>query len=1178
MADNPIEVYLAASGGLNQSDSSVNASDDNAGHSLFENGDYRYQLNLHSGRSKSINEGALENFNSTLAVASYFQWNGSVWVAGAAPAGTNSARGKYEDHTEGKVYWAMQNSNGNDAVLMFNKAERKIYELIQWDGFNFSANFVSMAKISKFLILTDGNPDDATGMPPRVIDVTTINVLKATLNVNFSEYHISFVKWAPVDPPTIAPLNQDGNVFIKKGIRQFAYRLIYIGGFKSCFSPPSYFVTNEQLVQININNPSPKTGFSWSWTVKTPGFVFDYNNPANTAFDYTSPKFYEVVEFIEFAYRESVTANWKVFERLAVNTASYGGVTTFFDNGPAFNVADSEIGQYFDAVPLLSRGVEAIDNRPMFGNNLDDLPPMVDFDVTNVEVYSVQMTEDNWYQDVVALAGELSLRRMSFKENGVYKLGIIGKNYSSRSGLVQTLDKWSYTIPVNTDSDPQSIEDIHALGFKIPAAVKPAEWMVDYQIVRSNCLNIDMFIVGVVNNIKFLTIDLVGTKSDNSVATSDAIRSTIAGYYDSYNTGGAQYSLISRIISVIRQNRQVELADCTIIYFDITNWVLDTNHFLGQSVNPSNSVYYNFIPGDRVRFWSNELSDYTGIWTQHDEEIIEYTGTGVLISRPITLGYTTNRNNEAGTGPNKLYEIEIYRPKKYSTQNDVIFYEMGEWYPVSQPGTANRDFSKRDFTWSGSNQVTTSVVAGRTIYNKFPIINGDVWSVTKNFFYTVGGPEGITVFGAGFLGPFVSGGGTPAPFTVIDDYPVFPQMTPDKNNAAGIWEHNNGRPLVAYRYLPKQFNKATQIRFGGEFLEDSLFIGINNFQEGNQFIYPSEYGPIRALCNVSNVVVKAMGNIILVMGEEETWSVYVNRTTLEDLSGRSQVSLSDKVLGSFNTLLGSYGTLNPESVSRRNSRVIFWSEKQGKWVRYSDDGLTPISDRKMYNWFNDLSILLAPSYATATPARAITVFDNYFEEWVTHLEHADLPSTFRGYASYKGCSFSEDDKRWKTFYDFSAEFFAALENEVYSIVGSQIHIHYAGADHGSFYGVKKDCYWQPVANQEFRRKKTWKATALETTDQWSVTIEGDFKSNGALPQVTAMQLTDFTELEDAFWSDIKRDTNTPNKTGDDALNNGNVMRSKALTMLWKMNPAVTWYSFLNWVMASYTVSDKTLKK
>lgn len=1176
------EVILFPGGGLNQEDSVLTPPLGNDGHSLFEAGDYRYALNCRIGASQGTNTGALENLPSTLLVNSYYQWNGAAWVSGSAPAGTNTALNKYEDRTDGKIYWFIKNSNGNDAILMFVKSERKIYELIQWSGFHFS-NPIASCKINKYLIFTDGNPADSTGNAPRIIDVTTIYTLKSTLNTNFSEYHISFAKWAPVDPPTVELYDNLGNVFIKKGIRQFAYRFIYIGGFRSCWSPPSYFVSNELLVSININNPTPRTGFSWNFLIKTPGFIYDSNTPANTAFDFTDPRFYQVVEFIEYAYRESQFANWKVFERVSINTSSFNGQIVFYDNGPAFNVADNDIGQYFDAVPLLSRAVDAIDNRPMFGNNLDDLAPISNFDVTNVEIYSVQKQSDNWYDNVSTLVAPLSIRRMSFKENGVYKLGLIGKNKTGRSGLVQTVDKWSYTIPVNSQSNPQCIEDMHALGFKIPNSVIPADWMVDYQIVRSNCLNVEMFILGIVNDIRLMVIDAAATSaaSDNSASMTTPIRDSISAYFDNANTGGAQYSTISRIIAAVRRNAQGTVTTATLIYFDISNWSLDVDLGAGIPAPPSNAIYYNWAPGDRIRFWSNSLANMTGTWTQHDQEIIEYGGTSLVISRPQDMGYTKQRRDGEPVPANKTYTIEVYRPKKYSTQNDVIFYEMGEWYPVTQPGTANRDFSKRDFTWSGSGSVSTTTVGSKTIYNKFPIINGDVWLVTKNFYRGTGffTPPGYYLYSQGFMTPFV-GSSSILNFTVINDYAVWPQMTPDRTNASGIWEHNNGRPLVAYRYLPKQFEKSSQVRFGGKFLEDSLFIGINNFQEANQFLYPTEYGKIRALVNTSNTTVKNVGNILLAIGEEETWSIYVNRTTLEDLSGRTQVSLSDKVLGSYNTLLGSYGTLNPESISKKNSRVIFWSGKQGKWIRYSDDGLTPISDVKMYNWFNDLSILLLGQYGVGNDPKAITVFDNYYDEWITYLNHSSLPSTYRGYSSYKCVSFSEDDKRWRSVYDYTPELFAALENETYSIIGSTIHVHFEGTDFNSIYGVKKDSYWQPVANSQFRRTKVWEALGLQATDKWSFTaIEGDIKSNGANIQLSSLLLSDLQVIEEMYWSDLKRNQNTPNVAStDEGLIQGNPMRSRSLTLMLKLDPAVTWLSVLNWLVVKYNISELTVKK
>lgn len=1193
MADKDLQIILTPLGGANQDDSALAVTPGEGGLSAFTQGDYRYALNMRIGATFKNNDGSGENLPSTLPITNYFVWNGSAFVASSAAAGTNTAINKYEDRSEGKVYWVVKNSNNNHAILMYVKSEQKIYELLRWSGLNIS-NFVSLAKINKYLILTDGNPSDGSGNPPRIIDVTDIYKLKYTLDQPvapyvdpfFREYHISFAKWPPLLPMVLnnvafAPTN--GSIFISKGIYQFTFRYIYKGGFRSTWSPPSNFITNELLAAPNGGNPNPLVGQAKNFSMYALGFIFDYNIPANTAFTHLHPQFYNFAELVEFAYRDSQSANWKMYARFTVDptgVTGFASLATFSNSGPVINIADSEMGQYSDSVPFLSRAVEAIDNRPIFANNLDDLVPLDTFDVTNVEVYSVQSTADNWFDGAslpAEISGEAPFQKFSFKENGVYKLGIIFQHYAGRTGLVQTLDKWTYTIPPNLSANPAAQEDYHALGFKIAGGVVPPIWAVGYQIVRTNCLNIDMFIVGVVNDFKFLKIDAI---TDNSLATADEIKAAISSYYDNYNNGGSQYSIITRILSAVRKNAVVATsADCTLIYMDITNWSLDTGVWAGSPTgpNPSNSVYYNWQPGDRVRFCASTASNFSGgPFVQYDQEIIEYTGTGLIISKPINLLYMGTRAQvSAATDSAKLFNIEVYRPKKYSKDNDVIFYEMGEWYPISQPGTVSRAFTKTDWTWGGSALVAKTTLQSQPIYARYPVVNGDVWLVWKNFFFNF-----ITttdVITQGYLGPFNGGG-----FTNLKDYPVFPQMTQDKSNAAGVWEHNTGRALASYRYLPKQFEKSSQMRFGGKFLEDSLFISINNFRDENQKLFPSEYGKIRALVNISNTQVKNVGNILLAICEEETMSIYINRTTLEDLAGNTQVTASDKVLGAFNTLLGSYGTLNPESVSKKNSRVIFWNQKRGMWIRYSDDGLTPISDVKMKNWFKDLSILLAPSFATNTPGTALSFFDPYYEEWVTYLNHSSLPGTFRGYASYKCVSFAERDadKRWKSWYDFAPQCFAELENEAYSIIGTVVNIHFAGADFGSFYGVKKDVMWQPVANELMRTRKIWQAINLQASDKWSFpSIQGDYKSNGATIQETQLALTDLTNIEDDFVADLKRDQNTPNQSDTaHALVNGNPMRSKSLTLMLKLDPAVTWLSLVNWLIVKYDLSEKTVKK
>src|SRR5690606_1401746 len=179
------------------------------GISPFEQGDYRYALNARIGSSIEDNSSSVENFPSTLLIDNYWVWNGSAFVTGSAPAGTNTALNKFEDRDANKVYWFVHNSSGNHQILMFVKYERKIYEILNWSGLNFTlTNIVSSCKINKYLIFTDYNS------APRIVDVEDVYKLKFTLGSNFSEYHISFAKWAPIMPPLVTADQTDINPFM----------------------------------------------------------------------------------------------------------------------------------------------------------------------------------------------------------------------------------------------------------------------------------------------------------------------------------------------------------------------------------------------------------------------------------------------------------------------------------------------------------------------------------------------------------------------------------------------------------------------------------------------------------------------------------------------------------------------------------------------------------------------------------------------------------------------------------------------------------------------------------------------------------------------------------------------------------------------------------------------------
>ena len=70
--------------------------------------------------------------------------------------------------------------------------------------------------------------------------------------------------------------------------------------------------------------------------------------------------------------------------------------------------------------------------------------------------------------------------------------------------------------------------------------------------------------------------------------------------------------------------------------------------------------------------------------------------------------------------------------------------------------------------------------------------------------------------------------------------------------------------------------------------------------------------------------------------------------------GNPQVVASNAVLGDANPFVGDYGiSKNPESFAKQSYRAYFTDKQRGAVLRLSMDGLTPISDAGMHDYFRD---------------------------------------------------------------------------------------------------------------------------------------------------------------------------------------------------------------------------------
>jgi hypothetical protein len=1129
----------------------------------------------------------------------YFRVNG--WVSAVKPSGTENIIGRLEDQSDQRLYYAVWNDNeGSHSIRFFDKATATCFELLKWN-LNFGEyQFVKFAKIKNWLAFTDRKNN------PRLIDVDSINDTFLNLGSNFREFHISFHKWAPSMPPVVKHY-YDGSTNNAEKFKgkyfQFAYQYIFKGNLKSCYSPHSTVANVAGL----------KNGFSiTALDISFPGCI--YNDPSSGSaynfFNHNDAKFTEAVESIQLVYRESEIDLWRMLKRIDFNSDSKISYRYTGDSNST-PIADSDFYPLFDTVPFLAGTIESVDNRFVFFDIEDEKPSEGKPIINSISVVAsdpgLPSTKD-WNYGAPdqpnnssifsgmsgADAQELGLRnivtKLTFKSRGIYKAAII---YQTREGWVSggyTTDNFTFRIPESS----YVAEDKYALAFKFSDSFKPPVWATAYQIVRTNCLNIDYFMFGCVNKFDFLIDNpnqVLGYETaskeyqsainlhfdNNTLVTAtelEKIKDPTPKYFNFLNkiknvgsangkksiadqmrernklkNDGNRVSPLAFIVSALARNTQktASLSEASRLYINVNNWYNSSKkNAAGNVNNPMNNLFYNYRQGDRVRFTGSTTST-TPTQSQKqvfDMPILEFTGTAIVCSKPEGLLWLPDMNNHAQDNPGYDYTIEVYTPKE-SIPEDYTYFETGEWYPVLYPGTEQRTWSKSDWTYTNNAAVTCTTFGDVKVYNKLPMFRGDCSFISKNNYFNLRGN--------GLFSSLIR--------TAC--------MTNNRDETYGYWDRADGRVNFTYDDLPIPMFKETMARFGGRLITESTVNQINKFFEQDQFVYPYEFGRIRNVVNTANAQIESAGSVLLAMGERKSFSIYVNRTTLADLSGRTQVALSDKLLGSFNILLGDHGCLNPESVSFDRDHVYWWDQNNGCWVRYGRDGATDISSYKMQNWFREIADLIDEYYLTDTPPWVLSDFDGFNEELVTYISHPLMPETFREYPIYKGVLFSERGKRWKSCHNYKPQMIGRLKNQLFLWVDGDIHMSEKGDSYLEFFGEKQDMYFEPVFNNDATSMKLWQILWYIATHKWSIErIQSEYRGDKPV-QSSSLTLTQIEDYEDTFKAAVLNDENSSGGKIE-----GNKMRSRAIQVLMKLDPEVTTRSLLQYVISGYIDSAK----
>ena len=108
--------------------------------------------------------------------------------------------------------------------------------------------------------------------------------------------------------------------------------------------------------------------------------------------------------------------------------------------------------------------------------------------------------------------------------------------------------------------------------------------------------------------------------------------------------------------------------------------------------------------------------------------------------------------------------------------------------------------------------------------------------------------------------------------------------------------------------------------------------------------------------------------------EDRVVKILANKDAVFNADGNPQLVASNRVLGQATPFAGDFGiSKNPESFAKDSYRAYFADKQRGAVLRLSMDGLTPISEAGMSDWFRD--------ELTATGINIIGTFDEHAKEY-----------------------------------------------------------------------------------------------------------------------------------------------------------------------------------------------------
>ena len=815
--------------------------------------------------------------------------NATIGGSFTLPAGTNQTIGAYEDTPNRRVFFFNKNSGGSHGIYCYDADTDLVYTVLLSSQVTGGLGFDSFIHS---VAIVDNLLYWTDGVNPQ----RRINV-EAGIKLNHASYSTSVAAYTSPLAKSVINLirNQPWSPLTIAKVTEAGYVNNFIKD--EAFQFAYRFVYRDG--EVSTFSPLSK--------------LANYNSVAeNTspniknAIDVTIPlgqKIEQDVKRVEVAVKFALGGSMFIVKSFNSGFSTHNSGTAltfrFYNDTVGVSVDSPSAVKPFDSIPRTSKTLEIAKNRLFLGNNLDgyDTPTTTTLTVSTATAGAGSVS-GQWYK-IVYRSGGVTITR--------YWLYII--DITTNPGYYVPASQPSLPIPsTNVDYTTLTfaggglntiatylgvpVSDVLALQYQGPTVTIT-------NATPSSIVGALAFKSAATYRAGLVFFDEAGRKS--GVVTNDTI---VAATPDrNYNT----VSFVTQINWSLDNNNNpaAQIPDWATHYAVVRTKCLRTSFFFQLKADDVEYIEKNATTGEYGSRHDNYSASYFGIAVNAKSLFNNNLGyqyqEGDILKLYIQAGATYSLRVKDQFGEYIICDLEnigslggvsamyeVYTP--YVGVTNEPYFEVGDIYKIDHPGENTRKFS----TISGS-------------------FRGDVYILERSI------PSPAKTYEA--MAP-------------IDKY--------WKN-----WITDIGRPTIVIS--SGATSKPVSIYYSNVILQGTETNGLSTFEALSQTNLPLDLKQIMRLILASKVQLE--GTVMVAIGEQETASIYIGEAQIFDNSGNSFLATTTGVIGNVNIMKGSYGTINPESAFRWKGDIAYFDANKGAWVKYSSNGLFPISANKMSRYY-----------------------------------------------------------------------------------------------------------------------------------------------------------------------------------------------------------------------------------